>query len=84
MPNRYSPNDRLVALFALGILLFTYPFISLCNRALTFLGIPLLYIYLFVAWAGIISGIILVTYYSNGNKVAKTKRRKSPEVGSLR
>jgi hypothetical protein len=48
-PDRKGP--RLVALFLLGCLLFNYPLISLFDRSGTVLGIPVLYAYLFVAWA---------------------------------
>jgi len=42
---------RLVALFLLGCLLFNYPLLALFNVRATVFGIPLLYAYLFAAWA---------------------------------
>lgn len=45
---------RLIGLFILGCLLFNYPILSIFNRAILIGGVPLLYIYLFVAWAMII------------------------------
>ncbi len=47
-------NERLVALFLLGLLLFNYPLVAMFNAAATLLGLPLLYLYLFVAWGTII------------------------------
>ncbi len=44
-------GPRLVALFLLGCLFFTYPMLALFNVRATLLGIPLLYAYLFGAWA---------------------------------
>ena len=47
-------NQRLIALFLLGWVLFNFPLLSLFNRPATFLGIPSLYVYIFSAWALII------------------------------
>lgn len=47
---RADQSQRLVALFALGCLLLTYPLLAVFNRGGTFLGMPLLYVYLFGAW----------------------------------
>ena len=44
-------TQRLVALFLLGALLFNYPLLALFNRASEAFGVPVLYAYLFVAWA---------------------------------
>jgi hypothetical protein len=46
---------RLAGLFLLGMLLFNFPLLSLFNRPVMVLGIPLLYLYLFVAWWGVIA-----------------------------
>lgn len=42
---------RIVSLFLLGCLLFNYPMLALFNVGATAAGIPVLYVYLFVAWA---------------------------------
>jgi hypothetical protein len=52
-PNR--THERLVALFLLGVLLFTPPLIALFNNATRVLGLPPLYLYLFGTWAAIIA-----------------------------
>ena len=44
-------SQRLVALFLLGVLLFNYPLLALSSRATQLFGIPLLYVYIFGAWA---------------------------------
>ena len=44
-------NQRLAALFLLGVLLFNYPLLALFNRATLVAGVPLLYVYIFGAWA---------------------------------
>ena len=44
-------GQRLVGLFLLGCLFFNYPLLALFNVRATFLGVPMLYAYLFAAWA---------------------------------
>ena len=51
---RAEQSERLVALFVLGCLLLTYPLLALFNHEASVLGIPLLYAYLFGAWAVLI------------------------------
>jgi hypothetical protein len=48
-----------VAVFLLGFLLFTYPLIALFNVAETVFGVPVLYAYVFGAWAALIVLIAL-------------------------
>lgn len=45
---------RLVALCMLGCLLFNYPVLALFNVNGAVLGIPILYFYIFSAWAVLI------------------------------
>lgn len=47
-------GQRLVALFLFGCLLFNYPVLSLFTGDARILGIPLIYVYVFAAWAAII------------------------------
>jgi hypothetical protein len=54
-------NKRLVAIFLLGWTLFNYPLLSLPNINTLCLGIPLLYLYLFSVWGGLILLILLTT-----------------------
>jgi hypothetical protein len=58
-----KPNiktQRLAALFILGGLLFNYPLLALFNRPALLYGIPLLYVYVFAAWALLIGLLALV------------------------
>ncbi len=59
MERRSRRSQRLVALFFLGVLLFDYPLIALFNRQASVFGVPLLYAYLFLAWAALILLIAL-------------------------
>lgn len=54
-------SRRLVGLFLLGWVLYSYPILSLFNLPAVLRGIPLLYIYIFAAWAGIIGLLVGVT-----------------------
>ena len=51
MPERHLVSQRLVALFALGWVLFNFPFLALFNQPSAIFSIPLLYAYLFGVWA---------------------------------
>jgi hypothetical protein len=53
-------SQRLVAVFLLGLLLFNYPLMALFNRAALVLGIPVLYAYIFGAWALLIALLAIV------------------------
>lgn len=53
-------GQRLIALFLLGVLLFNYPLLQLFARDGLVLGIPLLYCYVFCAWAALIGMMALV------------------------
>ncbi len=53
-------GQRLAALFLLGVLLFNYPLLQLFARDGTVLGLPLLYCYVFCAWAALIGLMALV------------------------
>ena len=53
---------RLVGLFLLGALLFNFPLLYLFNRPVLFLGVPVLYLYLFVAWSLIIMLMLIISH----------------------
>ena len=59
--SRMAPTgQRLVALFLLGCLLLNFPLLYLFERDATVGGIPLLFVYVFAAWIGIIALLALV------------------------
>jgi hypothetical protein len=67
-PDRLK-NRRLVGLFLLGWILYNYPFLSLFNLPGSYLGIPILFCYIFLAWAGLIVLVIFIT--QSGNRPEK-------------
>ncbi|MGZ5091823.1 MAG: hypothetical protein ACXWCY_26470 [Burkholderiales bacterium] len=50
-----SKGQRLVALCMLGLLLFNYPLLALFNVPGTVFGVPVLYAYIYIAWALLIA-----------------------------
>ncbi len=52
--------QRLVAVFLAGFVLFNYPVLALFDRAATLFGVPLVFVYLFVAWALVIAAMAWV------------------------
>jgi hypothetical protein len=51
MHRRILAGDRLIAAFLMGCVLFNYPLLSLFDRHTEVFGIPLVYAYVFFAWA---------------------------------
>ena len=65
MNKRNQKNQRLVGLFLLGCLLFNYPLLALFNKSGVVFGIPILYAYLFIAWALLIGLLAIVVRTSH-------------------
>ncbi len=58
---RSAPKTaRLLCLFGLGCLLFNYPFLAMFNVPRSLFGVPVLYLYLFAAWALMIGLLALI------------------------
>ena len=54
--NRFeSTGQRFVALCMLGMVLFNYPILALFNVGGSLFGVPILYAYIFIAWAALIA-----------------------------
>lgn len=58
-------RERLVALVVLGALALNYPLVALFSHVKLLLGIPLLYLYLFVVWLALIALIALSVAHTN-------------------
>ncbi|HEX9435490.1 MAG TPA: hypothetical protein VF936_22160 [Burkholderiales bacterium] len=58
--NDNAKGQRFVALCMLGIVLFNFPVLALFNVGGTVLGVPVLYAYIFAAWALLIALMALV------------------------
>lgn len=55
MEGHETKGQRMIALCMLGCILFNFPILALFNVSATFLGVPALYAYLFIAWALLIA-----------------------------
>jgi hypothetical protein len=55
-----SKSQRCVALCMLGMVLFNFPVLALFNVGGSLLGVPVLYAYIFMAWAALIALMALV------------------------
>ncbi len=53
-------GPRLAALFMLGVLLFNYPLLQLFAHDGMIFGLPVLYCYVFCAWAALIGLMAMV------------------------
>lgn len=56
-----SMKETWVIFFILGIIMLDYPFMDIFNKRTKILGLPLLYLYIFVGWAISIFVIYLFT-----------------------
>jgi hypothetical protein len=59
-------NDRLIVLFLAGVLVMNYPLLAMSDRSFSWLGIPVLYLYLFGSWFAFI--ILLATTLSSRSR----------------
>ena len=55
MKDFQGKGQRFVALCMFGILLFNYPILALFNVSGAVFGVPVLYAYMFIAWAALIA-----------------------------
>jgi hypothetical protein len=55
VPNERLTSARLVALAALALLLFGFPFVAVLDGATLVLGVPVLWAYLFAVWGLVIA-----------------------------
>lgn len=58
--NGSANAQRVVAVGALGFVLFNYPALALFDQDTTVFGVPLLWAYLFVTWAALIAAIAML------------------------
>jgi hypothetical protein len=68
-------RDRLIGLFLLALVLLNPPILWLFGRGSTLFGLPLLYVYLFVAWLVVIAA---VAWIAEGHAL---RRRRDEEPG---
>ena len=67
MNNPGAMEETVLALFAVGVLLFNPPLLSLFSVNVSLFGVPALYVYVFASWGVVIA---LVAYMVNRRKAA--------------
>ena len=70
-------GERAIALFILAFLAFNPPLLSIFSADRMLLGVPLLYLYLFCAWAGIIA--LIGVQAVSGRRAAEGEPPPSPD-----
>ena len=68
MPPVRRKIQRLLVLFAFGVLALNYPLLALFSKTVMRFGIPLLYLYLFAVWAVF---IILIAFVAERKKMPR-------------
>ncbi len=58
-------SDRMIALFLLGAVAFNVPLLAVANVDAFVFGVPVLYVYLFAAWGGLIALMAATTKRPN-------------------
>ncbi len=61
-------GGNLIGIFILGLALFCYPVLSMFNIKVLIVGIPLLYLYVFISWVVIIALAYWAARDSSKNK----------------
>ncbi|MGB0723493.1 MAG: hypothetical protein ACPGU7_13970 [Gammaproteobacteria bacterium] len=60
MPTPTKSAQWLAAVFLAGVIALSFPFLAIFDRRDLVLGIPVLYLYLFVLWALIIGTVFYI------------------------
>ena len=61
-------HERLIALFCLGVVVLNYPLLHLFAESSLWLGIPVIYLYLFICWFVFILLLALLMEKSSGRE----------------
>lgn len=75
-----ATGERSLALFLLGLVLFSPPLLSLFDAERFIAGVPLLYLYLFAAWAALI-GLVMLTAMLSGRQRRKERAERARHGG---
>ena len=74
-----NPGDRLVAMFLLGVLLFSPPLLAIFSPDALVFGVPLLYLYLFCGWAMLIALVAVFGRADSDNRPEQPSRAPANE-----
>ena len=76
MSGNGTPGERWIVLFLLGALAFSPPLLSIFSVDAMIFGIPVLYVYLFVAWGALIALAVIV---AKGLRRSERAARRDPK-----
>lgn len=70
-------QERLIVLFLLGVILLNYPLLHLFGAGSVWLGIPVLYLYLFICWLLfiVLLALLMETRRSSERESLRRERR---------
>jgi hypothetical protein len=81
MIRRGLTSERLIGLFLFGLLLFSPPLIGVFDKARLVGGIPVLYLYLFIAWATLIGLTVFIVERPQGDDdLAEDEQAPGPDA----
>jgi hypothetical protein len=60
MPEKRRQNERLIAVLVVGVILLNYPLLSIFSKVKLFLGVPVIYLYLFLIWISFIGCVAII------------------------
>ncbi len=80
---RQQSKESIVVLFVVGVLALNYPFLNLFDRAWMPLGIPLLYLYMYLLWLAIIVLLIVIVEHSQLPPAEQEQPSPPPENASF-
>ncbi len=72
MTGNLYKSPRLIGIFIFSTILFCYPVLTMFSSKAMLYGIPMLYVYIFAAWIGIIFLIYLATRKSRKPRLPKS------------
>jgi hypothetical protein len=69
-------GERLIGLLLIGLMAINYPLLALFSKSVLWLGIPALYLYLFVFWALFIglAAAVMEKHESSGSDVQQPEK----------
>ena len=79
LPGPKRKGERLISLLIVGIMLLNFPLLSVFSKAYLLLGLPVLFLYLFIIWGLIIGAMAIVFHDRSGRPSGPAGARKDEE-----
>ena len=72
-------GERSIATFLFAVLAFSPPILSIFSAEVLLLGVPLLFLYLFVVWAVTVALVAWIADFGRGAAAGAGARRRDPD-----